>query len=115
MLQSQGVVRLVGGMGRPEPIPAHGIDSLRTLVKNHRSKLMLHPHLEEGMLAEVTNGPLRGIRGIKGRSVLEARYARLVLTASLTQCAVAVEIDVDSVVPAQYDTGLCKRFDVTES
>jgi hypothetical protein len=36
--------------------------------------------------------------------------ARLVLTASLRQCAVAVEIDVDSVVPAQYDTGLCKRF-----
>ena len=73
---------------------------------------MLHPHLEEGMLVEVTNGPLRGVRGRLGR---EATYAQLVLIASLSECAVAVEVDVDSLVPAQYDTGLCKSFDVIES
>jgi transcription termination/antitermination protein NusG len=112
VLQSQGVVRLVGGMGRPEPIPAHEIDSLRMLVKNYRSKLMPHSYLQEGMHVEVTNGPLRGV---KGRLVREARYARLVVSVSLIQRSVAVEIDVDSVVPAQYDTGLydaglCKVF-----
>jgi hypothetical protein len=107
MLQSQGVVRLVGGMGRPEPTPAHEIDMLRTLVKNHRSKLMTHPSLQEGRHVEVSNRPLRGV---KRRLVREARYARLVLSVSLIQRSVAFEIDVDSVVPAQYDTGLCKAF-----
>jgi transcription antitermination factor NusG len=73
MLQSQGVVRLVGCMGRPEPIPDHEIDSLRTLSASYSSKLVSHPYFEEGMLVEVTNGPLRGI---KGRLIREARYAR---------------------------------------
>ena len=39
MLQSQGVVRLVGYMGRPVPIPDYEIDSLRTLAETHRSKI----------------------------------------------------------------------------
>ena len=56
----------------------------------------------QGMLVEVTNGPLRGI---KGRLIREARYARFVVSISLIQRSVAVEIDVDSVVPAQCDTG----------
>jgi hypothetical protein len=62
------------------------------------------PYLEEGMLVEVTNGPLRG----KGRLIREARYARLILSVSLIQRSVAVEIDVDSIVPAQVDLSLCK-------
>jgi transcription antitermination factor NusG len=105
VLQSQGVVRLVGSTGRPEPIPAYEIASLRTLLEGHRSKLVPHPYFEEGMLVEVTNGPLRGV---KGRLIREARYARLVLSVSLIQRSVAVEIDVNSVVPAQCDIGLCK-------
>jgi transcription antitermination factor NusG len=92
-------------MGRPEPIPAYEIDSLRTLLENRRSKLVSHPYLEEGMLVEVTNGPLRGV---KGRLIRETRHARLVLSVSLIQRSVAVEIDVDSVVSAQVDVSLCK-------
>jgi transcription antitermination factor NusG len=105
VLQSQGVVRLVGCMGRPVPIPDYEIDSLRTLVETHRSNLVAHPYFEEGMLVEVTNGPLRGV---KGHLIREARHARLVLSVSLIQRSVAVEIDVDSVVPAQCNIGLCK-------
>ena len=105
VLQSQGVVGLVGSMGRPESIPAYEIDSLRRLVESIRSKILASPYFEEGMLVEVTNGPLRGV---KGRLIREARYARLVLSVSLIQRSVAVEIDVDSVVPAQCDIGLAK-------
>jgi transcription antitermination factor NusG len=57
------------------------------------------------MLVEVINGPLRSV---KGRLIREARHARLVLSVSLTQRSVAVEIDVDSVVPAQCYIELCK-------
>jgi transcription termination/antitermination protein NusG len=53
VLQSQGVARLVGCMGRPEPIPEYEIDSLRTLAETHRAKLVAHPYLAEGMLVEV--------------------------------------------------------------
>jgi transcription termination/antitermination protein NusG len=56
VLQSQGVVRLVGCMGRREPIPDHEIDSLRTLSASYSSKLVSHPYFEEGMLVEVTKG-----------------------------------------------------------
>jgi transcription antitermination factor NusG len=104
VLQSQGVVRLIGSGKQPEPIPDEEIDSLRKLV-NNASEFICHPYLKEGMLVEVTNGPLRGV---KGRLVREARYARLVLSVSLIQRSVTVEIDVDSVVPAHCDTGLCK-------
>jgi transcription antitermination factor NusG len=66
---------------------------------------MAHPYFEEGMLVEVTNGPLRGF---KGRLIRETRYAPLVLSVSLIHRSVTNEIDVDSVVPAQCDIGLCK-------
>jgi hypothetical protein len=46
--------------------------------------------------------------GRQGRLIREARFARLVLSVSLIQRSVAVEIDADSVVPAQCDIGLCK-------
>jgi transcription antitermination factor NusG len=95
VLQSQGVVRVVGSGGRPEPIPDEEIESLRRLI-NNSSDYVCHPYLREGMLVEVISGPLQGV---KGRLVREARHSRLVLSITLIQRAVAVEIDADSVVP----------------
>jgi transcription termination/antitermination protein NusG len=63
VLQSQGVVRLVGCMGRPVPIPDYEINWLRALVETHRSKLVAQQYFQEGMLVEVTNGPLLGVKG----------------------------------------------------
>jgi transcription termination/antitermination protein NusG len=50
VVQSQDVVRLVGCMGRPEPIPEYESDSLRTLVETHRSKLVAHPSSKKACL-----------------------------------------------------------------
>jgi hypothetical protein len=52
-----------------EPIPDEEIDSLRRLV-NNSSEFICHPYLKEGMLVEVTYGPLQGT---KGRLIREAR------------------------------------------
>jgi hypothetical protein len=41
-----------------EPIPDEEIDSLRRLV-NNSSEFICHPYLKEGMLGEVTYGPLQ--------------------------------------------------------
>ncbi len=105
VLQSQGVVRVVGSAGRPEPIPDEEIESLKRLV-NNSSNYVCHPYLKEGMLVEVINGPLQGV---KGRLVREARNSRLVLNISLIQRAVAIEIDADSVAPMSAELDLCRE------
>jgi transcription termination/antitermination protein NusG len=96
VLQSQGVVRVVGCGGRPEPISEDEIESLKMLLSNSRG-YSSHPYLNKGTLVKVINGPLRGV---KGRIIREAKSFRLVLSITLIQRAVAVEIDAENVVPA---------------
>ena len=96
VLQSQGVVRLIGSSGQPEPIPDDEIESLRKLISSS-SDYVCCQYLREGMMVEVIRGPLQGI---KGRLVREARPCRLVLNISLIQRAVTIEIDAASVAAA---------------
>jgi transcription antitermination factor NusG len=95
VLKTVGVVDIVGGGQRPEPIPDEEIAALQTLMT---SVLPYdpHPYLSEGMMVEVVRGPLQGVRGILLRK--EKRH-RLVLGVRLIQQAAAVEIDVSDVMP----------------
>ena len=95
VLKTVGVVDIVGGGNRPEPIPDDEIAALQ--------KLMMtvlpydpHPYLHEGMSVEVVRGPLQGVRGILLRK--EKRH-RLILGVRLIQQAAAVEIDVNDIAP----------------
>ena len=94
VLRTVGVVDIVGGGQRPEPIPDEEIAALQTLMT---SVLPYdpHPYLHEGMLVEVIRGPLQSVRGILLRK--EKRH-RLVLGVRLIQQAAAVEIDVGDVI-----------------
>ncbi len=96
VLQSQGVVRVIGSGGQAEPIPDEEIESLRKLISSP-SDYVCCQYLTEGMLVEVISGPLQGV---KGRLVREARPCRLVLSISLIQRAVTIEIDAASVAAA---------------
>jgi len=96
VLQSQGVVRVIGFGGRPEPIPDEEIESLRKLISGP-SNYVCCPYLSEGMLVEVVSGPLQGV---KGRLVREAKHCRLVLSITLIQRAVTIEVDAASVAAA---------------
>ena len=96
VLQSSGVVSIVGSSGQPEPIPDSEIESLRIVV-NKRFHYDLHPFLKEGALVEVTEGPLQGV---KGRLVRKAKLSRLVISINLIQQAAAVEIDASYIAPA---------------
>jgi transcription antitermination factor NusG len=96
VLQSQGVVRVIGPGGQPEPIPDEEIESLRKLIISS-SDYICCSYLREGMLVEVIRGPLQGV---KGRLVREAKPCRLVLSISLIQRAVTIEIDAASVAAA---------------
>ncbi len=97
VLRTIGVVDIVGGGQRPEPIPDEEIAALQTLMT---SVLPFdpHPYLSEGMTVEVVRGPLQGVRGILLRK--EKRH-RLVLGVRLIQQAAAVEIDIGDIAPVQ--------------
>ena len=95
VLKTVGVVDIVGGGSKPEPIPDEEIAAIQTLMT---SVLPYdpHPYLQAGMMVEAIRGPLQGVRGILLRT--EKRH-RLVLGVRLIQQAVAVEIDISDVVP----------------
>lgn len=93
ILQCPGVVRIVGSHERPEAVPDQEIESLRLLVTQSYPHAV-HPYLKEGAVVEVVRGPLKGARG---RLVRQARDCRLVLSVSLIQRAVAVEINAADV------------------
>jgi transcription termination/antitermination protein NusG len=93
VLKTVGVVDIVGGGQRPEPIPDEEINAIQTLMT---SVLPYdpHPYLQEGMKVEVIRGPLQGVHGILLR---KERRHRLILGVRLIQQAAAVEIDVRDV------------------
>jgi transcription antitermination factor NusG len=103
VLQAQGVMNFVGTAARAEPIPDEEIESLRKVLLN-TSGFICHPYLKEGMIVEVVQGPLRGV---KGRLIREAKYARLVLSITLIQRSLSIEIDAGSVAPATESRELC--------
>ncbi len=95
VLSCAGVVNIVAFDGEPAPIPTHEIASIRQLVE---SDLAFDPCplVREGMLVEVTHGPLKGV---VGRLIRKSDKARLVLTVDLIGQAVSVEVDASDVRP----------------
>ena len=89
-----GVVEIVGGGSRPEPIPDEEISALKTLMDS-TLRYDSHPYLHEGMCVEVRRGPLEGVRGILLRK--DKRH-HLVIGVNLIQQACAVEIDALNIV-----------------
>ena len=95
VLKSSGVVSIVSFNGEPAPIPEHEIDSIRTLIETDL-QFDPCPMIKEGMMVEVTHGPLRGV---VGRLVRKGAHARLVLSVELIGQGVSVEVDAADVRP----------------
>ena len=77
------------------PIPDSEMESIRTLVESN-FQYDPCPLIREGMMVEVTHGPLRGVLG---RLVRKGSHARLVLSVDLIGQAVSVEVDAADVKP----------------
>jgi transcriptional antiterminator NusG len=94
ILKCSGVVNIVSFEGKPAPIPEIELDSIRVLVG---SELQFDPcpMIHEGMMVEVTHGPLKGVVGRLIRK--DAQKARLVLSVDLIGQAVSVEVDASDV------------------
>jgi transcription antitermination factor NusG len=88
-------VNIVSFEGKPAAIPEHEIEGIRLLVQ---SDLQYDPcpMIQEGMMVEVTHGPLKGV---VGRLLRKGTHARLVLSVELIGQAVSVEVDAADVRP----------------
>ena len=93
ILKCAGVVNIISFEGEPAPIPEHEIDGIRVLIE---SELAYDPcpMIREGMMVEVTHGPLKGV---VGRLMRKGAHARLVLSVDLIGQAVSVEVDASDV------------------
>jgi transcriptional antiterminator NusG len=94
VLKVAGVVDIIGGGSRPEPVPEEEINAIKILMTS-TLRFDSHPYLLEGMPVEVIRGPLEGVRGILLRK--DKRH-RLVISVHVIQQAAAVEIDASDVV-----------------
>ncbi|HXG54296.1 MAG TPA: UpxY family transcription antiterminator [Vicinamibacterales bacterium] len=93
IVKCTGVVNIVSFDGEIAAIPEVEIDGIRRLVE---SDLQYDPCplIHEGMMVEVTHGPLKGV---VGRLLRKGAHARLVLAVALIGQAVSVEVDAADV------------------
>lgn len=89
VLTAPGVIRIVGHTRRPMPVDEAEINAIQAIVASGLPKEPW-PFLRAGDRVRIERGPLRGLEGI----LVEARGAhRLILSVTLVQRSVAVEID----------------------
>jgi transcription antitermination factor NusG len=98
VLQTVGVVRIVGLNGQPIPVPEEQIQAVQTMVA-HQMHYDPHPFLREGMRVLVIRGVLKGAEGIL---MAKKQHYRLVISVDLIQKSVAVDIDSADVEPLAW-------------
>jgi transcription antitermination factor NusG len=95
VLDTPGVVRIVGFGNGPAPVADEEIAAIKMVVA---SGLVVRPwpHLKPGDRVRIEDGPLRGVEGIL---LKEKESLRLVLSVELLQRSIAVELEPESIVP----------------
>ena len=93
ILITPGVVSVLGFGNEPLPIPETEIEAIRTALRSGRP-VEPFPYLQEGERIQVTRGALEGLQGIL---VQNKSDWRLVISVTMLQRSVSVEIDRDAV------------------
>jgi len=94
VLKSPGVVSIAGFGKTPEPVHDSEIAALQTVCESGLDAIP-YPTPKIGSRIRLHEGPLRGLEGI----LVEDKKTRLVLSLTLLQRSVAVEIDREWAVP----------------
>lgn len=95
LLMAPGVIQIVGQKGQPQPVDEAEINAIKTMIK---SGLPNEPwsFVRTGDRVHIERGPLRGLDGI----LVEVRGGhRLILSVTMLERSVAVEIDSAFVKP----------------
>jgi transcriptional antiterminator RfaH len=104
-ISTPGVIRIVGFCGQPAEVEVEEIETLQLLGQ---SSLLREPwaYIPEGTLVQVETGPLAGAQGIFCSG--EDRR-RLVISVTLLQRSVAVELDEKTVISLVEDPKKLKK------
>jgi transcription antitermination factor NusG len=95
ILKTPGVIKIVGYNREPVAIDESEISAIQTLVGSGFAT-QPWPHLQAGDKVQIESGPLRGLVGIL--TAFKGQH-RLIVSITLLQRAVAVEIDSALVTP----------------
>ena len=95
VLTIPGVIELVGIGKTPQPVEDAEIEALQTIRRNGLP-MAPWPFLEAGQRVRIERGPLKDVEGLLIE--VKSRF-RLVVSVSLLQRSVAVEVDRESVTP----------------
>jgi len=95
LLRLPGVMGLVCFQGKPAPVASTEIENLRQCLTGQTSAHP-HPYLRVGRKVRIRSGPLAGIEGILVR---KREVARVVLSISLLQRSVSLDIEEVDVEP----------------
>lgn len=95
ILMTTGVISVLGFGKEPAPIPDVEIDAVRAVLQ---SGLPAKPHayLREGQRVRVASGSLGGLEGIV---VKKKNVCRMIVSVTMLQRSIAVEIDTDLLAP----------------
>lgn len=98
-IATQGVTKVVGFGGAPAEVDSNEVEALRLLSQ---SKFTREPwkYLPSGTLVLIETGPLSGVRGVIG---VDSNQRRLVISITLLQRSVAVQLAEDTVVSVLDD------------
>lgn len=93
VLNTRGVVCILGNHGSPVPVPLSEIESTRRLLRSGL-RFSPFPFETEGKEVLIVRGPLEGVRG----KVLHSRGScNLILSVNLIRRSVSVEVDMNDV------------------
>jgi transcription antitermination factor NusG len=98
-ISTQGVIRVVGFGGTPAEVAREEIEALRLL---ERTNLLREPwkYLPSGTQVLVETGPLAGIQGVIRA---DENKKQLVISVTLLQRSVAIQLDEDTVISVVED------------
>jgi transcription antitermination factor NusG len=106
ILTTPGVLDVVGFGKAFIPVDDVEMGHLQKVVASH-SQAEPWPWLEVGQRVRIDRGPLSGVEGLL---VGIKSSARLVLSVTLLQRSVAVEVEESSVRPVERDTNVARQF-----
>lgn len=91
ILMTTGVVSIVGFGNEPAPIPDHEIEAVKVVL---RSGLPAEPcpYLREGQRVRILHGSLEGL---EGTLLKKKNQVRMVVSVTMLQRSISVEIDQD--------------------
>ena len=94
IVNTPSVQRILTNAGQPAPVSDDEIEAVRVTAASGSARP--HAYLNVGQKVRVSSGPLAGVEGFLVSS--EGRK-RLVISTTLLQRAICVELDTDNVVP----------------